>query len=121
MIQQFQPYFLGIGAQKSATSWISKCLNEHPDICVALSKETHFFSDDKRFSQGIEHYKLYFTNCCNKNIHKGEYSTTYLFSKFAPQRICNMYPDVKLIVSLRNPVDRAISHIKHLISKLKNN
>ncbi len=53
MNNNFKVDFIGIGAQKAATSWIAKCLIEHPEICLAASKETHFFSDDESFNQGL--------------------------------------------------------------------
>lgn len=116
MEHNFKVDFIGIGAQKSATTWIAKCLSEHPEICVGEGKETHFFSDDKKFNQGINFYKGCFPFCKDKDI-IGEYSTSYLSSPKASERIKHLFPKVKLMVCLRNPVDRAFSHYLHLKSK----
>jgi hypothetical protein len=112
--------FIGIGAQKSATSWIAKCLAAHPEIFVADCKETHFFSDDNKYAQGISYYHEYFTNAKSAHV-IGEYSTSYLTSHEAAERIKLYSPNMKLIVCLRNPVDRAFSHYLHLKFKSKNN
>jgi hypothetical protein len=114
---QFKLNFLGVGAQKAATSWIFKCLTEHPDISMPSVKETHFFSNDKDFSNGLKFYKSYFKECDFSKI-VGEYSTSYLSNKNTPVRIKDNFPDVKIIFSLRNPADRAFSHFLHI--KYKN-
>lgn len=115
MKDNFKIDFIGIGAQKSATSWIYKMLIQHPEICGFYGKETHFFSDDDKYDKGIEYYKEFFFDCdSRKKI--GEYSADYLTNKKVPLRIKKYFPDVKIIISLRNPVERAISRINHLKS-----
>jgi len=114
----FKLDFIGIGAQKSATSWIYKCLLEHPEICGCPNKETHFFSRDKDFKKGPNFYKKYFIHC-DPNKVVGEFSTSYLSDKNAYKRIKKYFPEVKIIVCLRNPIDRAFSHYLHLRSKNK--
>lgn len=104
--------FIGVGAQKSGTSWAYACLYEHPEICAPI-KEIHFFSRP-RFEEGKDWYENHFKNCDAKKI-TGEFSTSYLYSKEAPERIHSFYPDVKLIAILRNPVKRAISHYGNAI------
>jgi hypothetical protein len=113
---KFKVDFIGVGAQKSATSWIFKCLSEHPDICMPLMKEIHFFSDDVKFNKGMDFYKNYFKSC-KKNKIIGEYSTLYLSNESALLRIKDNFPDVKIIISLRNPIERAFSHFLHIKSK----
>ncbi len=104
--------FIGIGAQKSGTSWAYACLYEHPEICAPI-KEIHFFSRP-RFQEGKDWYESHFNNCDAKKL-KGEFSTSYLYSKEAPERIHSFYPDVKLIAILRNPIKRAVSHYGNAI------
>jgi hypothetical protein len=104
--------FIGLGAQKSGTSWVYACLYEHPKICAPI-KEIHFFSRE-RFSKGRKWYEDHFKRCKN-GLKQGEFSTSYLYSKETPQRIKNMYPHAKLIAILRNPVDRAISQYRNAI------
>jgi hypothetical protein len=104
--------FIGIGAQKSGTSWVYACLYEHPEICAPI-KEIHFFSRP-RFEKGREWYESHFKKCGNMQK-KGEFSTSYLYSPDAPQRIKEYYPEVKLIAILRNPVTRAYSQYRNAI------
>ncbi len=104
--------FIGVGAQKSGTSWAYTCLYEHPQVCAPI-KEIHFFSRP-RFEKGKEWYESHFKKCEESKI-CGEFSTSYLYSNEAPIRIHDLYPHVKLIAILRNPVDRAISQYKNAI------
>jgi hypothetical protein len=104
--------FIGLGAQKSGTSWAYTCLYEHPEICAPI-KEIHFFSRP-RFEKGREWYENHFRKCGEQKL-KGEFSTSYLYSAEASARIKDMYPDAKLIAILRNPVDRALSQYRNSI------
>jgi hypothetical protein len=101
------PDFIGIGAQRTGTSWIYACLYEHPQICMP-QKEISFFSRDRNWSRGFEWYERIFTECPPSAI-AGEFSTSYLTDTDAPARIADRYPGVQLIVSLRHPADRAYS------------
>ena len=104
--------FIGIGAQKSGTSWAYACLYEHPDICAPV-KEIHFFSRS-RFSEGRDWYEHHFRNCTEGKL-SGEFSTSYLYSEAAAERIHSFYPHAKLIAILRNPIDRAFSQYRNAI------
>lgn len=104
--------FIGIGAQKAGTSWIYACLYEHPEICAPI-KELHFFSRP-RFAQGRAWYESHFKNCDAKK-QVGEFSTSYLYSPEAAERIAALYPKVKIIAVLRNPVERAYSQYRNAI------
>ena len=104
--------FIGIGAPKCATSWIAECLVEHPEVCIP-QKELHFF--EKNYSKGIVWYLDYFKDCKNKV--KGEFTPQYLSFEKAPERIKKYFPDVRLIVCLRNPIERAYSSYWHKRNK----
>ncbi len=109
-----QPDFLGLGAERAGTSWIYACLYEHPEIC-APEKELHFFSRQRYWRKGFGWYESRFESC-NPHQRVGEFSTSYLHHPEAPRRIHDRYPDVKLIVSLRNPVERAFSSYRNDIA-----
>lgn len=102
------PDFIGIGAQRSGTSWIYACLYEHPETCLPV-KEAHFFSRERNWSKGYEWYERIFDRC-PQDRRIGEFSTSYLSDPATPKRILQRYPQVKLIASLRNPVTRAYSN-----------
>lgn len=102
------PDFIGLGAQKAGTSWIYSCLYEHPQVCMPV-KEIHFFSRERNWIKGYEWYEQIFEQCPS-TVETGEFATSYLADPLTPQRIYERYPNVKLIASLRNPVDRAYSN-----------
>lgn len=104
--EDFKIDFIGIGTPRAATTWLSTCLKEHPEICLSKIKETNFFSTDKKYEKGIEYYKSYFLE---KDKVLGEFSVEYLASKKAAHRIKKHFPNTKLIVNLRNPADRIYS------------
>ena len=114
--------FIGIGAPKSATTWVYRCLLEHPSICGPYQKELNYFcTKDFLFwkesvkdsacrgnNKSIEQYKKYFSHCAEEML-KGEFSVYYLNDSGAAKLIQEHFPDVKLIACLRDPVDRAYS------------
>ena len=110
------PNFIGIGAPKAATTWIYECLKEHPDVYVTPIKETNFFAYydpiDNRMDQYEDHFRSYTSQRA-----VGEISTVYFSSELAPERIRKHIPDVKLLLSLRNPIDQIYSHYWHLKSQ----
>ncbi len=103
--------FIGVGAQKCGTSWVYACLYEHPEICAPV-KEIHFFSRP-RFNNGYAWYEEHFASCGDKK--RGEFSTSYLYAPEAPERIAALYPEVKIIAIIRNPLSRAVSHYKNAL------
>ena len=56
-----KPNFLLIGAQKSATTSISVMLSNHPDVFVVKGKESHFFSENRRYARGWNWYMSLFS------------------------------------------------------------
>ena len=105
--------FIGVGAQKSGTSWIYACLYEHPEICAPI-KEIHFFSRKRNWSKGIDWYRGKFNTCKTGSL-RGEFSTSYLYDENSAARIKKHFPKAKIIVSLRNPVNRAFSQYRNAI------
>ncbi|MEH7223930.1 sulfotransferase domain-containing protein [Bacillus sp. JJ1566] len=112
------PHFLIIGAMKCGTSSLYRNLVNHPKIISASKKEVHFF--DKKFDRGLDwylnHFPLLMDNT-NKNMQEfitGEASPKYLVHPDAPKRAYETLPHAKLIVLLRNPIDRAYSHYHHM-------
>ncbi len=113
------PDFLIIGTQRGGTTSLYNYLTARPGVGPAAVKELRFF--DRKFHKGTLWYRAHFPTRMQKNYfertHKqifvtGEASTNYLFYPHTPKRVAQVVPDVKLIVLLRNPVDRAYSHYK---------
>ena len=108
------PNTMIIGAAKSATTSLYDLLKNHENIFAPSFKEPHFFNLDDNFSHGIDwYYNTYFKNV-NKEQIILDCTPTYLYSKRAAERIFNsLGKNMKFIVVLRNPVDRAYSHFLH--------
>lgn len=114
------PDMLIIGAQRSGTSSLYRYLGSHPDLFPSLRKETQYFSTSYHMNE--EWYRAHFPISARLAGHriKGrsavafEATPDYLFHPVAPLRVKNDLPNVKLIVLLRDPVDRAVSHHGHM-------
>ena len=114
--------FLGIGAAKSGTTWVAKCLEEHPQILTSSEKnrkELSFFNtkntwvgkcdrDLSTWEKGIDWYFDQFPPPQEGKV-RGEFTVSYLIDSEAYRRIKKYLPDVKLLVVLRNPVDMLYS------------
>lgn len=103
--------FYCIGAQKSGTTTLHDILKGHYDVYLPIDKEAHFFHKDELYSKGVSWYlKTHFSTYDNQKI-VGSITPEYLFWKVSPERIYKTFgSDIKFVVILRNPVDRAYSH-----------
>lgn len=109
MNKDFKLDFIGIGAPRCGTTWISEMLAEHPEICMAREKELHFFLFLKQYNKGLGYLASQFPHC-KEEQKRGEWSVDYLYSAEAAERIKKHNQDIKILVCLRNPVERAHSH-----------
>ena len=102
------PTFLVVGAKRAGTSSLYQYLIRHPDVrpCT-IGKGTHYF--DVCYKRGWRWYRSGFPLSGQGGI-TGEASPYYMFHPLAPARIAAALPEARLIVVLRNPVDRAWSH-----------
>jgi hypothetical protein len=114
------PDFLIIGTQRGGTTSLYKYLVQHPNLAHALTKEIRFF--DLNYHRGMAWYRSRFPSRRYRegvrrrrglDLVVGEASPDYLFHPHAPARVARDLPEVKLIVLLRDPVDRAYSHYWH--------
>jgi len=112
---QVIPNFIGIGAPKCATTWLSEVLARHPEIFMAHGKELVYFSSEKKIDRGIDWYLKHFSGVTNEKA-IGEFSVTYMGAgEITAKRIYDFNPNIKLIAVLRDPVKRAFSHYRWLI------
>ena len=105
--------FLIVGAQRSGTSYLYQLLDEHPNIYMAqpMYPEPKFFCDQKKYSKGKKYYlNKYFNDKSDDYKIFGEKSTSYMTVAGTAKRIYSMFPKVKLIFVLRNPIERALSN-----------
>ena len=110
------PDFIIIGTQKGGTTTLYRNLVKHPHILKATCKELHCFDlnhpRNKLYKNDIEWYLDQFPV---KESHQitGEASPIYIFDPTTPELVHHYFPNVKLIVLLRNPVDRGIISISN--------
>lgn len=104
------PNFIIVGAQRSGTTSLYNYLCQHPQVMRGFRKEVKYFGCN--YPQGINWYRSHFPyqRKMSPGDITGEASPYYLFHPLAAQRIFETLPDVRLIVLLRNPIDRAYSH-----------
>lgn len=102
------PDFLAISPSKCGTNTLFELLSAHPQLCMAKHvKGTRFFN--RFYSRGIEWYSGLFSHCPSCSV-KGEVDETYFLSGLeTAEKIFRHLPDVKIIVCLRSPVNRAWS------------
>jgi hypothetical protein len=110
---QCLPHFIIAGFQKSGTTVLSSLLNDIPLFTFAKRKELHFFSKDVDYSLGLEHYLSQFPYWDKFQEHLpniyAESTPFYIASPDGCRRIAESIPGVKLIILLREPVERAYS------------
>ncbi len=111
MTKQNKVEFLIVGTQKGGTTALCKYLHEHNDICMATRKEVHFF-DTNNYSSSQASYAEYHSYFEPKSENQilGEATPIYMYWYDAPRRIWEYNPNMKLIITLRNPIERAYSH-----------
>ncbi|MFD2168201.1 sulfotransferase family protein [Thalassotalea euphylliae] len=109
-----------VGAQKAGTSSLHSYLCQHPKVIGATKKELHYFSGGLRpevdnFSKSTNWYRSHFPICPlrSSDLICLDSTPMYLFHPLVPQRISAFNPASKIIILLRNPVERAISHYFH--------
>jgi len=100
---------MGIGAQRTGSTSMFRYLKEHPDLEPPKRKETYYYAYN--YWHGEDWYNAMFT----PDAYSFEFCTYYIYYPLAPQRIVVDYPDMKFLLLLRDPVDRAISQYFHEI------
>jgi hypothetical protein len=103
--------FVLAGAQKSGTTALHYFLSRHPKIAMGDQQEIHFFDNDALFvsepdyEQLHKHYPLLVASTI-----AGDCTPSYVYHEPAMERIWKYNPKIKLLILLRNPVDRAFAH-----------
>lgn len=108
---EFKVSFVVGGAQKCGTSAMDTFLRQHPQIGMPRTgKELHFFDDEDNFIRR-PNYRAYHAHFRPSAAHRkfGESTPIYMYWESAPVRIWKYNPDMKWIILLRNPVERAYS------------
>ena len=113
--KQNTPDFIIVGSSKCGTSSLYNYLSRHPQILLSHKKEIDFFW--QYFDKGIDWYLAHFPTITDRSdLISGEATPNYLRFPLVAKRIKEICPDTKLIVLLRNPVERAISWHYHKVN-----
>jgi hypothetical protein len=118
------PDFIILGTKRGGTTTLYRSLLGHPWVVPLVPaaqriKGVHFF--DRNFARGTDWYRSHFPSTAyaasvrairGHPILSGEASPYYLLHPLAPERAASVAPDARLIVLLRDPVDRAFSHYR---------
>ena len=110
--------FFIVGAPKAGTTSLYHYLSEHPQVVMSSQKEPDYFSDKEIQEQGmyyaksrvntLDKYKSLFVQ--KESVVYGEASVSYLFYENVAEDIKKYNPNAKIIIMLRNPIERAFSH-----------
>lgn len=127
MKEDFKLDFIWIWAHKAWTTWVVNMLKQHPEIFIPNIKEIQFFNDfshfskpsTKRYLKGNNYYKTFF-KFANKKQKLWEFSVSYMNEQLVAERIYKHNSNIKIIVVLRNPIDRAYSAYFYLKEQLNN-
>jgi len=124
------PRFVIIGAQKAATTWLWDMLDQHPGTSLPAQKEIHYFGSSELYARGDDWYYSHFRGLDPDKL-IGEASTSYFYDRVPyffntssqiefdkslppiPELISEKFPEMKFIVMLRDPVQRAVSAYSH--------
>lgn len=116
------PNLIGVGAARCGTTSLYHTLRQCDEIFMSPVKELSYFSH--QFNKWTEEeYRVFFSGKKPEHKYVGEITPHYLHSEESCNRISELIPDCKIIILLRNPVKRAISHFKkhfeyHKIQKI---
>jgi hypothetical protein len=109
------PDFHISGSQKCGTTSLAYYLDQHPDVVISKPKEVHFFN--QMATHDIMDYRLYFptklVTLFRPKLLSGEATPDYMIYPQYAKLAKKYMPDLKVVVLLKNPVSRAISHYKH--------
>lgn len=100
-----------MGPPKTGTTWLYKCLKEHPQISASISDTVHYF--DMHYHRSTDWYHEQFLHENDRKL-KFDPTPSYICSPTATERIATYNENAKLIICLRHPIDRAFSHWWHL-------
>lgn len=113
------PNFIIGGTAAGGTSFLSAVLVQHPQIYLPkdMRPEPHFFYKSWEFEKGITYYiERWFANVPCNSLAIGERSSSYLFGgRAVAEKIAAIFPDMKMIFTLRNPIERTWANYRYTV------
>jgi len=118
MLDQMKlPNALLIGAQKAGTTSLFDWIAQHPQVFAnSAIKDCPFFWHDATFQKGFKFYDAFFEGASDEQVLLGG-NVNDLFFENAPERIHQLNPAMRLIICLRNPVERAYSAYAYAVER----
>jgi hypothetical protein len=107
------PNFVYIGPDKAGSSWLHDVLRTHPQVFLTSAKGLYFF--DRYYDRGLEWYVGQFDDARPDHLVRGEVCQDYLAHPDAAERMARSLGEVRLMVTLRDPAERAFSSYLHMI------
>ena len=98
--------FLMVGCPRCGTTWVNAALRGHPEVYLPPQKQTYFF--DSHYDKGIQWYLSQFAQAGPEHQAVGEIATGYSLPHAVP-RVAEHFPDIKIIIAMRDPSERAYS------------
>lgn len=111
LLSRVRPSVFLVGAQKAGTTSLQALLVKHPDVLAPRTKELAFFHRDPEYSLGVEHYLRNFPigRALRRRKVTLDATPAYLYYPECPLRIHNFEPEARIIIILRDPIERAFS------------
>jgi len=109
------PNFIYIGPDKAGSSWLHEVLIRHDSIFMPPAKDLYFF--DRYYGRGMPWYLAHFDGAGPQHAVVGEVCQDYLFHPQAPERIRESLGDVRFMVTLRDPAERAFSSYLYMLKQ----
>lgn len=116
------PEVIVIGAMKAGTTTLFEMLCEHPGFLPPIAKEIQFFNNPRNFARGVGWYRAHFPSTASLDSRSRRLGYRAITGEATPAMSVPMYarnaarvvPNARMVVSLRNPVERAYSHYQHM-------
>jgi hypothetical protein len=102
-----RPNFFIVGAPKAGSTALAHFLSQHPEACMSVPKEPHFF--DAHYERGLDFYERCFPSLGPRHSALGEATPSYLMVPYVPSRLAKYHSAARIILLLRDPVERAFS------------
>jgi hypothetical protein len=110
------PHFLGLGPGQTGTTWLARHLAAHPGVYVAAKKETHYFS--RHFDEWSLRYYASLFAAGGERV-AGEITPGYsILKRQRIAQVARLMPDVRLILTIRNPIERSWSAARKVMPRL---
>lgn len=105
-----QPNFLFVGPDRAGSTFLFNILRSHPSIYIPKLKDSYYFCNF--YGKKSRSFLSPFSRSTNRHTCVGELSHDYVFDDLARARIAKSFPNIKILIMVRNQSDRSISHWK---------